>query len=679
MKKTHPGMVAATLAALFLCLAAAPPGARAAGDKLNSPFQNDRRFDSVERAIVESVVPLLAIQHRGLDIALAHRARYALSDMTGKTRFAGGEDATFTYLGMLYAPDQWGDTKLFPIEHPKLAERLRRHRKDRLTPNELTPALLQYLGSLERLGRAMPEHRARRLVDLPEDNKPFSDDDLARAFARTLRIHREMQALRQAGHKLDVEMAQQMKAALDEDSAAFRDPREQPATAAILEVIRVNYLVGAIPRERVIDFMVVAADQLLEQGAADPSALQLLINDTATFGFPDKSLMDATLQLFSRYSAFNRRLEEFRIVPVPGSLENLWVSPPEAATLRSADAKPIAEAAWNLHAALAQAYQQGNAGELQETAAEFLALAQQDERYTSEWRRFSSHFYTVRQPYLGALLLYLAAALAFAWAARRGGAAGWSYRAALGLLVAGFAIHSFGILCRVSITGRAPVSNIWESIIWVTWGGLLFGLFFETRFRSIFPGLLTGAVGFCALLASYSMPNETAQMQPLRAVLVSSWLTYHVLAITLSYAAFMISAAFSISYLIKDGTLLGWLPGGRALSNALGRLMPDEATLELFAYRAIQIGYPLLTWGIFSGAVWADHAWGRFWAWDPKETWSLITWLIYTAFLHMRLRRGLSGRSLALMALGGFACVLITWLGVSYMPIFAGLHSYANG
>jgi cytochrome c-type biogenesis protein CcsB len=116
-----------------------------------------------------------------------------------------------------------------------------------------------------------------------------------------------------------------------------------------------------------------------------------------------------------------------------------------------------------------------------------------------------------------------------------------------------------------------------------------------------------------------------------------------------------------------------------ALPSRLAAPMPTTQVLELFTYRAIQIGYPLLTWGIFSGAVWADHAWGRFWAWDPKETWSLITWFVYTIFLHMRLRHGLSGRALALASIAGFISVLITWLGVSYLPIFAGLHSYANG
>src|SRR5690606_13138404 len=100
-------------------------------------------------------------------------------------------------------------------------------------------------------------------------------------------------------------------------------------------------------------------------------------------------------------------------------------------------------------------------------------------------------------------------------------------------------------------------------------------------------------------------------------------------------------AAFAVCLLLRDGSLLSWLPGSGGIQRLSARVLPSETTLELFVYRAIQIGYPLLTWGVFSGAVWADHAWGRFWAWDPKETWSLITWFVYTVFLHMRLRHGL--------------------------------------
>jgi len=107
--------------------------------------------------------------------------------------------------------------------------------------------------------------------------------------------------------------------------------------------------------------------------------------------------------------------------------------------------------------------------------------------------------------------------------------------------------------------------------------------------------------------------------------------------------------------------------------------LPDLESLELFAYRCVQVGWPLLTLGVFLGGVWAQTAWGRFWGWDPKETWALITWIVYTGYLHTRMVLGWRGKLSAIASLAGFACVLITWFGVSYLPGLAGgLHSYAS-
>jgi cytochrome c-type biogenesis protein CcsB len=149
------------------------------------------------------------------------------------------------------------------------------------------------------------------------------------------------------------------------------------------------------------------------------------------------------------------------------------------------------------------------------------------------------------------------------------------------------------------------------------------------------------------------------------------------MTIMISYSAFMLSFMFSLIYLVKD--MAGEVEEGQPLVWSAKALqwLPKKETLDLLNYRAIQIGWPLLAFGIFSGAVWANTAWGRAWGWDPKETWSLITLFIYTIFLHLRIQQGWRGRKTAFVAIIGFLAMLVTWFGVSYLPLVSGgLHSY---
>ncbi|MFH0792952.1 MAG: cytochrome c biogenesis protein CcsA, partial [bacterium] len=184
--------------------------------------------------------------------------------------------------------------------------------------------------------------------------------------------------------------------------------------------------------------------------------------------------------------------------------------------------------------------------------------------------------------------------------------------------------------------------------------------------RRALVGFPASGLGFVLMVAISFFPLNMTRIEPLRAVLNSSWLTYHVSSMLLSYSAFMMSFLFAFLYLLKHftGPRLGWLP--------------SKDLFDQFNYRAVQVGWPLITFGIFAGGIWANTAWGRFWSWDPKETWALITWLIYTIYLHLRLNQGWRGSKAAWTTVIGFVCVLMTWYGVSYLKIFAGgLHSYA--
>ena len=240
------------------------------------------------------------------------------------------------------------------------------------------------------------------------------------------------------------------------------------------------------------------------------------------------------------------------------------------------------------------------------------------------------------------------------------------------LISGGLFIHTLGLIYRWVEThktgyGYVPLSNMYESLIFFSWTIVLIYLFLEFRFKQRIIGTFATAFAFMAIAASSILPGSNATIKPLIPALQSNWLAIHVITCFFGYAAFAVSFGISIIYLIQnrregiDGPI-GWLPNTKML---------DEIN-----YRSIVIGFPMLTVGIITGAAWANYAWGSYWSWDPKETWSLITWLIYAAFLHARISRDWRGRKMAILSLIGFMAVLFTYFGVSY--ILAGLHSYAS-
>jgi cytochrome c-type biogenesis protein CcsB len=152
--------------------------------------------------------------------------------------------------------------------------------------------------------------------------------------------------------------------------------------------------------------------------------------------------------------------------------------------------------------------------------------------------------------------------------------------------------------------------------------------------------------------------------------LQSNWLTAHVITCFLGYAAFALAFSLSLLYLLKSR-------GGEGAGGFLETRLPSSSLLDDYSYRLIAVGFPMLTLGIITGAAWANEAWGSYWSWDPKETWSLIIWLIYAAYLHARLARGWQGRRAAWLSVFGFAATLFCYLGVNLF--LSGLHSYATG
>lgn len=220
--------------------------------------------------------------------------------------------------------------------------------------------------------------------------------------------------------------------------------------------------------------------------------------------------------------------------------------------------------------------------------------------------------------------------------------------------------------------GHAPLSNLYESVVFFAWTIILiFGLIdYKYKYRAI------GAfvVPFAFLGMAWAQLGLNSGIEPLVPALQSNWLLYHVVTCFLGYAAFAVACGVSIMYLMKSSSEVG---DGSAKAGGLMALFPSTKILDDLNYRAIMVGFPLLTLGIVTGAAWADYAWGSYWSWDPKETWSLIVWLIYAAFLHARITRGWVGKRAAILSIIGFILTLFCYLGVNLF--LSGLHSYGGG
>lgn len=272
--------------------------------------------------------------------------------------------------------------------------------------------------------------------------------------------------------------------------------------------------------------------------------------------------------------------------------------------------------------------------------------------------------------YLIAGLLFLGAGL---WAAPR------LQRLARALLWSGLAVHTgallgrwlqsyslasqhqppagFGELVRLVVL-QAPLSNFYESLVFFSWCLPALALISLRRRLEGYLGALVATLA-CLLLA-YASLGVDSSIKPLMPALKSNWLLIHVATCFLGYGAFALAFGAALLHLWQTRRTRPELPG--------------RALLDPLIYQATVIGFVFLTLGIITGAVWAESAWGRYWSWDPKETWSLITWLIYATLLHARLVKGWQGRRIAWLAVFGFLAVLFTYFGVSFL--LPGLHSY---
>jgi len=227
----------------------------------------------------------------------------------------------------------------------------------------------------------------------------------------------------------------------------------------------------------------------------------------------------------------------------------------------------------------------------------------------------------------------------------------------LGLLATGAILNTTAIGMRWQDAGRPPFSNMFESMVCFAWGISSIYLILRAWYPSSVVGLLSSLFALLALAFANTFDST---IEPLVPALQSNWLTIHVLTCFVGYSAFGVACAASLATLV--GAWWPWLAG-------------KAGGLDGISYRSIALGFLFLDVGILTGAVWANEAWGTYWSWDPKETWALVTWLIYGVYLHGRVLRGWSRTTLSWISVGGFAAVVFTYYGVNFL--LSGLHSYA--
>lgn len=360
----------------------------------------------------------------------------------------------------------------------------------------------------------------------------------------------------------------------------------------------------------------------------------------------DKQVEEVGLRLADFEQLRNGEL--FRVVANPESPSAPWF------TLRPDDPT---------FAAAREAWAAGDESAWNEAATALAAAlaTQAPQHQPAAWKLDLERIYQKMHPFRLAWIFYLAAGIVLAVTSLRGRERG--YAVGWALAGAGFVFQVFGFVCRIVIAGRPPVSNMYESVIWVAFGAVAFALVFEAIYRGrLFLVAATWVAVVPLMLADFQPLALDQSIQPLVPVLQSNfWLATHVLVITLSYAAFLL--ALAVAHIALGKVILGRKP---------------SAAIYNYIYRTLQVGVLLLAVGTILGAVWANYSWGRFWDWDPKETWALIALLAYLFLLHGRIAGIWGGFGLAVGSVLGFLTIVMAWYGVNFV-LGVGLHSYGFG
>ncbi len=572
-------------------------------------------------AVADSDIGSIAVRYTGWDETMETWARVKLDEITGRQRIHG-QDPVYTVLSMIYEPHQWWDARILPVEHPDL-----------LTEMELDGKWISPRQVLESPHKIALQTKLLEMEARRDELKRIKE--LHGFVSQVVRIGRDRPGVVESVVKSpqDVETVRMLVDDRDAWNAAERGRRELDARIRL-----------------------------------------------------EKPFFEAGARLLNRSMILFELPAEFLVVPDPETASGDWIAAKDARAptgglrIEAVSLNPNAgridleAAAAALNASLSAAFANADPSLVPAAVDAFLDRVEPSRFYPDRSHRSRMNLYSSLNPMRKAAWVYALSVILFGLHLffRNDG---WRY-AATGALALGVLLHTFGVVMRLVITERMPVSNMYESITFASWCALSLGLGLELWKRRGIVGLAAAIVGFLMLMGVSLMPLHETRIHPLRAVLNSYWLNIHVTAMLASYGAFAVSAVFGVAHLWRSA--LSAVLGRETLRRGVVPYMTLEQ-IELFAYRLIQIAWPVLTVGVALGAVWADTAWGRFWGWDPKETWAFITWIVYTIYLHSRMIMGMKGAASAAVCVLGFVMVIITWLGVSYVSWFAGgLHTYAS-
>jgi ABC-type transport system involved in cytochrome c biogenesis permease subunit len=374
---------------------------------------------------------------------------------------------------------------------------------------------------------------------------------------------------------------------------------------------------------------------------------------------------EASEEDLNRIAAFFRRYTE-----VAGLADPLIVPPasgrPRAAwsnigtnlleTLRDGEISPPAR----FYAAMATAYKNNQPGEFNQAVAGYRAWLQENDLYPALQKGSQEFFFNQIEPFYKAMVIYVAALVlgCLFWI----NLSEWVRRTGFALLVLAFVIHTIGLVFRMYLEGRPPVTNLYSSAIFIGWGACLLGMILEKIYKGAIGLVVAGFIGFVTLIIAHHLALNGDTMEMLQAVLDTNlWLSTHVVVVTTGYASMFVAGLLAIIYIVR-GCFTRTLTAGTA--QALGRMVYGIvcfATLFSFV-------------GTILGGIWADQSWGRFWGWDPKENGALLIVLWNATILHARWGGMIKERGLMAMAVFGNIVTSFSWFGVNMLGI--GLHSY---
>jgi len=350
-------------------------------------------------------------------------------------------------------------------------------------------------------------------------------------------------------------------------------------------------------------------------------------------------------------------LAAFRpLPPLAGEARGEWRSVGEALRLGRAGA---ADPGLDVLARLASAYEPNELDAFNGAVADFNALVAS--RSPESSRRASlERLFNRTQPFYAGMVVYVLALLALF--------VGWLWKrpilqpVAYGLLVAGSAIHAAGLVARILLQGRPPVTNLYSSAVFVGWAAVILGIVLERIYRNGFAAAVAAASGFASLIVAHHLAGEGDTLEMMRAVLDSNfWLATHVVTITIGYAGTFLAGALAIAYAVRLHLFRE----------------PDPATtrsLVSMTYGVICFSLFFSFVGTVLGGIWADQSWGRFWGWDPKENGALLIVLWNAMILHARWGGYVREKGLMAMAIVGNVVTSVSWFGVNMLGV--GLHSY---